>query len=153
MPVICTLMQQYMKRKSSNYQYLRISCLKGFYGLAILENTFFFKGLVAVCHSFLIYFSLYNTVYTFIHHSFLNIRWGPSPYLHSFWLREYIYSHIICVFFNSNHFYWKTTLSTVHNGVDCLLQMVGGMQTDSWEGGLCGSRVLLTFSTFWFNHR
>jgi hypothetical protein len=30
------------------------------------------------------------------------------------------------IFFNSNYFYWKTTLSTVHNGVDCLLQMVGG---------------------------
>ncbi len=32
---------------------------------------------------FCIYFSLYNTVDTFIHHSFINIRWGPSPCLHS----------------------------------------------------------------------
>ncbi len=39
----------------------------------------FIKGLVAVCHSFCIYFSLYNTVDTFIHHSLINIRWGPSP--------------------------------------------------------------------------
>jgi hypothetical protein len=44
-----------------------------------------FKGLVAVCHSFCIYLSLYiRYIYTsFIHNSFINIRWGPSPYLHS----------------------------------------------------------------------
>ncbi len=38
---------------------------------------------MAVCHSFCIYFSLYNTVDTFIQSFIHNIRRGPSPYLHS----------------------------------------------------------------------
>ncbi len=44
------------------------------------------KGLVAVCHSFLhLFFSLQYSryIHTIIHPSFINIRWGPSPYLHS----------------------------------------------------------------------
>ncbi len=40
--------------------------------------------MVAVCHSFCIYFSLYNR---YIHSSF--IRWGPSPYLHNFLIRRF----------------------------------------------------------------
>ncbi len=43
-------------------------------------NVYFFKGLVDVCLSFCIYF---YTIDTLIHHYFLNIRWGPFPYLHS----------------------------------------------------------------------
>ncbi len=42
-------------------------------------HSFFYKGLVAVCHSFCIYLSLD----TFTQHSFINIGWGPSPCLHS----------------------------------------------------------------------
>ncbi len=37
---------------------------------------------MAVCHSFCIYF-LFCTIDTFIRHSFINIRWGPFPCLHS----------------------------------------------------------------------
>ncbi len=38
--VICTLMRQYMRRKSSNYQYPRIMCFRGFYGLVYYEPSF-----------------------------------------------------------------------------------------------------------------
>ena len=49
---------------------------KGILWFSHLREYIFFKGLVAVCHSFCIYLSLYiRYIYTsFIHHSFINIR-------------------------------------------------------------------------------
>jgi hypothetical protein len=44
------------------------------------------KGLVAVCHSLRLFIFLYNRYSTFIQHSFINIRSGPSVCFHSCWL-------------------------------------------------------------------
>ncbi len=55
---------------------------------------------------FCIYFSLYNTVDTFIHHSFINIRWGPSP----FFVASKIIKFVKKIFLNRypNEYFFKT---------------------------------------------
>jgi hypothetical protein len=55
--------------------FFNLYMLVGLYGCDWL-----FKGLVALCHSFCVFLLFFYNTYN---HLLINIRWGPSPYLHS----------------------------------------------------------------------